>query len=109
VSEQEMQCRVVYAIAQQPFIVELDVEEGITVEEAVRRSGLMEKCPERDLTVNNRGIDAKLVKATQELREGDRVEIYRSLPRKPRSAHAADDKKERIRAKKSRVADEASK
>ena len=103
-----MHVSVVYALAQQQFIEELDVAEGTTVEEAVRSSGLMEKCPEIVLTVNKLGIYAKLVKATQELREGDRVEIYRSLPRKPRSAHAADDKKERIRAKKSRVADEAS-
>jgi hypothetical protein len=34
------------------------------------------------------------------VRDGDRVEIYRSLPRKPRDAHAVDDKKARIRAKK---------
>jgi len=36
------------------------------------------------------------------LRDGDRVEIYRSLPKKVRNAHAMDDKKARIRAKKER-------
>ncbi|PIP02660.1 MAG: RnfH family protein, partial [Zetaproteobacteria bacterium CG23_combo_of_CG06-09_8_20_14_all_54_7] len=42
------------------------------------------------------------------LQAGDRVEIYRPLPRKPRDAHAVDDKKARIRARKeSRTSDEA--
>lgn len=99
-----MHVSVVYALAQQQFIEELDVPEGTTAEEAVLSSGIIEKCPEIDLSVHKLGIYAKLIKATQELRDGDRVEIYRSLPRKPRSAHGVDDKKERIRAKKSRVA-----
>ncbi len=95
-----MHVSVVYALAQEQFIEELDVAEGTTAEEAVHMSGLQDKHPEIDLTVNKLGIFAKLVKGTQELKAGDRVEIYRSLPRKPRNAHAADDKKERIRARK---------
>jgi len=101
-----MHISVVYALAHQQFIEELDVPEGTTAEDAVRSSELMEKCPEIDLAVHKLGIYAKLIKGSQELREGDRVEIYRSLPRKPRNAHAADDKKARIRAKKERVAEE---
>ena len=101
-----MHISVVYALAHQQFIEELDVPEGTTAEEAVRSSELMEKCPEIDLAVHKLGIYAKLIKGDQALREGDRVEIYRSLPRKPRNAHAADDKKARIRAKKERVAEE---
>ena len=101
-----MHISVVYALAHQQFIEELDVPEGTTVEEAVRSSGLLEKCPDIDLTSNKFGIYAKLVQPVQELRDGDRVEIYRSLPRKPRNAHAVDDKKARIRAKKERLADE---
>ncbi len=95
-----MHVSVVYALAQEQFIEELDVAEGTTAEEAVHMSGLQDKHPEIDLAVNKLGIFAKLVKGVQELKAGDRVEIYRSLPRKPRNAHAADDKKERIRARK---------
>lgn len=98
-----MHVSVVYALAHQQYIEEMDVSEGTTAEEAVRNSGLLEKCPEIDLTVHKLGIYAKLIKGSQELQEGDRVEVYRSLPRKPRNAHAADDKKARIRAKKARV------
>ena len=95
-----MHVSIIYALAQEQFIEEIDVAEGTTAEEAVHMSGLMDKHPEIDLNVNKLGIFAKLIKGTQELKLGDRVEIYRSLPRKPRNAHAADDKKERIRARK---------
>jgi hypothetical protein len=66
----------------------------------------LEKCPEIDLSVNKLGIFAKLVKNDYILQEGDRVEVYRALPKKPRNAHAADDKKARIRAKKERRLEE---
>jgi len=95
-----MHVSVIYALPHEQFIEELDVAKGTTAEEAVHMSGLQDKHPEIDLTLNKLGIFAKLVKGTQELRTGDRVEIYRALPKKPRDAHAADDKKARIRAKK---------
>jgi len=95
-----MHVSVIYALPQEQFIEELDVAEGTTAEEAVQMSGLMDKNPEIDLKVNKLGIFAKLAKGTQELKAGDRIEIYRALPVKPRSAHGTDDKKERIRARK---------
>jgi len=101
-----MHVSVIYALPQEQFIEELDVGEGTTAEEAVHLSGLLEKHTEIDLLTHKLGIYAKLVKGNQELRDGDRVEIYRPLPRKPRNAHAADDKKARIRAKKERVSGE---
>lgn len=100
-----MHITVVYALAHQQFIEELDVPEGATAEEAVHSSGVLDKYPEIDLAVHKLGIYAKLVTREQVLREGDRVEIYRSLPRKPRDAHAVDDKKARIRAKKERLSE----
>jgi len=88
------------------FLEELNVPDETTVEQAVCMSHLLEKHSEIDLATHKVGIFAKLAKLDQPLQEGDRVEIYRSLPAKPRDAHAADDKKERIRAKKIRVSDE---
>jgi len=91
---------IVYALPHRQFIETLDVPEGTTVEQLIHMSGFLEQHPEIDLTKNKVGIFAKLVKLSQELQEGDRVEIYRPLPRKPRDAHAVDDKKARIRARK---------
>ncbi len=101
-----MHVSVVYALAHEQIIEELDVAQGTTAEEAVHMSGLLEQHPDIDLAVNKLGIYAKLVKGAQVLSDGDRVEIYRPLPRKPRDAHAADDKKSRIRAKKERIAED---
>jgi len=99
-----MHISVIYALPHEQFLEELDVAEGTSAEEAVHMSDLPEKHPDIDLSVNKLGIFAKLVKNDHVLSEGDRVEIYRSLPRKPRDAHAADDKKARIRAKREKRA-----
>ncbi len=103
-----MHITVVYALPHEQFIEELDVAEDTTAEEAVNMSGLPEQHPDIDLSLNKLGIFAKLVKNDQVLSDGDRVEIYRSLPRKPRDAHAVDDKKARIRAKREKRAAGAS-
>ena len=95
-----MNITVAYALPHQQTLEEMDVPEGTTVEEAIAMSHVREKHPEIDLSVNKVGVLGKLVTLQTELRDGDRVEIYRPLPKKPRDAHAADDKKERIRARK---------
>jgi len=95
-----MHVSVVYALPHEQDLEFLDVAEGTTAEEAVHISGVQEKYPEIDLAVNKLGVFAKLVPPSYILQDGDRVEIYRPLPRKPRDAHAVDDKKARIRARK---------
>jgi len=97
-----MHVSVVYALPDEQFVEDLDVPQACTVEQAIQMSSVLVRFPDIDLSVNKVGIYAKLVKLTQELHEGERVEIYRALPRKPRSAHASEDKKARIRAKKER-------
>jgi len=97
-----MHISVVYALPHEQYLEELDVPEGTTAAQAVEMSGLLTAHPEVDLSVNKLGIYAKLVKPDQVLQDGDRVEVYRPLPRKPRDAHAVDEKKQRIRARKER-------
>ncbi len=97
-----MHVSVVYALPDEQFIEELDVPEASTIEQVIQMSQVLVKFPELDLAVNKVGIYAKLVKLDSEVHEGERIEIYRAVPRKPRDAHASDDKKERIRAKKER-------
>ncbi len=97
-----MHVTVIYALPYEQTLEALNVPDDTSVEQAIHMSHMLEKYPEIDLSVNRVGIFAKLVKLDQQLREGDRIEIYRALPKKPRDAHAADDKKARIRAKKER-------
>ncbi len=95
-----MNITVAYALPSEQTLEEMEVPEGTTAEEAIAMSHLLEKYPEIDLGINKVGILGKLVAISSPLRDGDRVEIYRPLPKKPRDAHAMDDKKERIRARK---------
>lgn len=95
-----MNITVAYALPTEQTLEEMEVPDGTTAEEAIAMSHLLEKYPEIDLTVNKVGVLGKLVAINNVLRDGDRVEIYRPLPKKPRDAHALDDKKDRIRARK---------
>jgi len=97
-----MHVTVAYALPHEQLLEELDVPAGTTVEQAIRMSRLLEKYPDIDLRENRVGIFSRLVKPDQALREGDRVEVYRPLPKKTRDPYAAGDKKARIRAKKQR-------
>ncbi|MGD8378017.1 MAG: RnfH family protein [Gammaproteobacteria bacterium] len=77
---------VAHARPERQLVLRLDVPEGTTVLEAVRRSGILERFPSIDLAHNRLGVFGKLVKPDQVLREGDRVEIYRPLVADPKEA-----------------------
>ncbi|MBF0281456.1 MAG: RnfH family protein [Zetaproteobacteria bacterium] len=101
-----MLVRVIYARPAEQWQEVLDVPEGSTVAEVLNVSTIHEKFSDLDLSQHKLGVFGKLVKMDEVLFENDRIEIYRALPAKPRNAHAAEDKKARIRAKKERVAEQ---
>lgn len=76
---------VVYALPQTQSLISLQIAEGTTVEQAIRQSGLLEKYPEIDLGTSKIGIWNKATDIATELREGDRVEIYRPLIADPKA------------------------
>ena len=75
---------VVYALPQEQNLIRLHLPHGTTVAAAIKESGLLEKYPEIDLTKNKLGIFGKLTKSDAELRDRDRVEIYRPLIADPK-------------------------
>lgn len=81
---------VAYALPERQKIVTLQVEEGTSVRQAALRSGLDRDFEGLDLTNARLGIFGKLVaKPEQEqVREGDRVEIYRPLIADPKQSRA---------------------
>ena len=86
---------VVYALPEEQVLISLDVDQGTTVEQAVKLSGILERFSDIDLTTNKLGIFGKATKAAQELRDKDRVEIYRPLIADPKeSRRKRADKKE---------------
>ncbi|WP_322522007.1 RnfH family protein [Guyparkeria halophila] len=81
-----MKAEVAYARPDVQLILEVDVAEGASVEEAIRLSGILERFPEIDLSNQKVGVFAKVAPLSQALREWDRVEIYRPLIADPKAA-----------------------
>ncbi len=87
---------VAYALPERQTLLRFKVPVGTTAEQAVQRSGLLERYPDLDLSGSKLGIFAKVVPPQRELREGDRVEIYRPLiadPKAVRQKRAGEGKK----------------
>jgi putative ubiquitin-RnfH superfamily antitoxin RatB of RatAB toxin-antitoxin module len=77
---------VAYAKPEEQVIVTVAMEEGVTVEAAIKASGLLELFPEIVLFELNAGIFGTACKLDQPVREGDRIEIYRPLVHDPKEA-----------------------
>ena len=70
-------------------IVTVELEEGSTALDALRRSGLAARHPGIGLGDPVLGIFGRRVRPETPLREGDRVEIYRPLKADPKEARRA--------------------
>ena len=90
-----MRVEVAYAKLHEQALLELTVAAGTTAQQAIQRSGILERFPEIDLEQNKIGIFGKAVSLQTPLQEGDRVEIYRPLiadPKEQRKKRAAAGK-----------------
>lgn len=86
---------VAYARPDEQVILAVHLPAGATVEEAIRRSGVLERFQEIDLGKNKVGIFSKITKLDAALRDKDRVEIYRTLiadPKEVRRKRAEEGK-----------------
>lgn len=75
---------VAYALPEKQYLQRVKLDEGATVEEAIRASGLLELRSDIDLSQNKVGIYSRPVKLTDVVNDGDRVEIYRPLIADPK-------------------------
>lgn len=76
----------VYALPEEQRIFQLEVEQGTTVEAAMKLSGILDQYPEIDLKKNKVGIYGQAVTLGTVLQHQDRVEIYRPLTIDPKAA-----------------------
>ncbi|WP_442112137.1 RnfH family protein [Pseudomonas sp. NUPR-001] len=93
-AEALVQVEVVYATAEQQWLLTLEVAPGTTLREAVRMSGIAEQVAGLDIEACPLGIFGKVVaeSAQQVVAEGDRIELYRPLlvdPKEIRKQRAA--------------------
>lgn len=81
---ERIRVEVAAALPQRQELVELELETGATVIDAVHASGLPERFPEIDLDPRRLGVFGRLRSPDHPLRDGDRVEIYRPLKVDPK-------------------------
>ena len=93
---------VVYALPEKQSLLALEVEQGTTVESAIKTSGIEQMYPEINLQENKVGIWNRTVKLTEVLKNNDRIEIYRPLIADPKEVRKrrAEKAKEEGRADK---------
>ena len=84
VNSEEILVEVAYALPEQQVILPVKLHAGSNVESAIQQSGILTKFPEINLAENKVGIFGKLSKLDAELRNRDRVEIYRPLIADPK-------------------------
>ena len=84
-----MKIEVAYAAPKQQVILAIDVAPGAKVTEAILRSGILLRFPDIDIDHATVGIFGKACSPDQELKDGDRIEIYRPLIADPKQARRA--------------------
>ncbi len=92
----DLNVEVVYALPEKQYLRQVKLAQGSTVEQAIAASGLLELRSDIDLSKNKVGIFSRPVKLSDEVNEGDRVEIYRPLiadPKELRRQRAAKSQK----------------
>jgi len=89
----DFRVEVVYALPQRQTLIALTVDEGTTVAQAIRRSGLLEQHPDLDPKTAQVGMWGRAVELDHRLRDRDRVEIHR-----PITADAKEARRERVQA-----------
>ena len=79
-----MSIEIVYPLVQEQKVFLINLGTGMTVQDAIEQSGILQRYPDIDLSANRVGIFGKLVKLDQVLKERDRIEIYRPLQADPK-------------------------
>ena len=78
--------RVAYATGEEQVIIELSVADGTTIQEAIQRSGILNRYPDIDLRRQRVGVFGQARALDYCPRTGDRIEIYRPLVHDPKEA-----------------------
>jgi putative ubiquitin-RnfH superfamily antitoxin RatB of RatAB toxin-antitoxin module len=91
----QISVQVCYALPGSSFLKALTLNKGATITQAIEASGVLSSHPEIDVSQLRLGIFGKMKAADTEVREGDRIEIYRPLqadPKETRRRRAAHRK-----------------
>jgi hypothetical protein len=101
-SKQTITVEVAYALPNEQVILSIEVDSDCIVEDAIKRSGILERFPQIDLATDKVGIFGKMCKLNVTLNHKDRIEIYRKLiadPKESRRQKAELEKKKKVAEK----------
>lgn len=85
----DISVQICYALPDRQILLDLKVEGGTTLYQAVKQGNFLHTLPEIDLSTSRVGIHGKLKTLDTVLRDGDRIEIYRPLVADPKDARRA--------------------
>lgn len=85
-----MNIGIAYNSGEKQVWLNIDVADNCTVFDAITQSGILVNFPEIDIENTKIGIYGKFVKTNVELKEGDRIEIYRHITADPKTVHRRD-------------------
>ncbi|WP_289030958.1 RnfH family protein [uncultured Paraglaciecola sp.] len=93
---------VAYGTPKKQALLEFEVAQGVTVEQAILSSGILSQFPEIELSTSKVGIWNRACKTSDVPKDGDRIEIYRPLIADPKEVRRrrAEKAKEEGRANK---------
>lgn len=76
---------VIYATLAEQKLIEIEVDKNATIEQCIHQSGLLTQYPEIDLETVKVGVFSQVKPLSDQIREGDRIEIYRPLLADPKA------------------------
>ena len=89
----KIKIEVAFATIDKQTILSVEVDEGITIQEAIITSCIRDQFPEIDLTTQAVGVFGQRKALTDKVLAGDRIEIYRPLQIDPKEARRKRHKK----------------
>ena len=92
----QINIEIAYALPDRYYLKSFEVDEGTMIQTAILQSGILQQFTEIDLRENKVGIYSRPAKLTDQLKDGDRIEIYRPLladPKEIRRKRAAEQAK----------------
>ena len=84
-SGRKLRATVVYALAHRAHCIDVELAEGATLADAVNASGLRHREPALSEEIDL-GVYGRPRRSTDKVRDGDRIEVYRSLTVDPKEA-----------------------
>jgi len=75
----QLTVEVVYATKFEQCIQEVQLSLGSSLKDCILMSGILDKCPDIDLTINKVGIHGMVKSLTDRVSDADRIEIYRPV------------------------------